>query len=93
MEEFSMLKESDKQHCFTASSPSSSIRWVSPSIKWIKVNVDAAHIENGSAAAMVVRNENGKLLLLFSTLTNCRSPFERKLEALNWATTFAEAGN
>ncbi|KAF3438916.1 hypothetical protein FNV43_RR17191 [Rhamnella rubrinervis] len=88
-----MLKVLEKQYCSAATNPSSSIIWVHPPMGWIKVNMDMAHTVNGSAAAIVVRNEDEKLLLLSSTLINCRSPFEAELEALNWATTFAEAEN
>ncbi|KAF3436812.1 hypothetical protein FNV43_RR19565 [Rhamnella rubrinervis] len=93
LEEFIMLKATEKQRCSAASSSSNSVRWIPPPTGWIKVNVNAAHSERGSAAAMVVRNVDGKLLVLSSTLTSCRSSFEAELEALNWAAAFAEAGN
>ncbi|KAF3457047.1 hypothetical protein FNV43_RR01704 [Rhamnella rubrinervis] len=89
LEEFSFIKVVDKPHNYTASSSSKTIRWIPPLMGWIKVNVDAAYIKNGSAAAMVVRKEDGNLLLLSSTLISCRSPFEVELEALNWAASFA----
>ncbi|KAF3437423.1 hypothetical protein FNV43_RR20176 [Rhamnella rubrinervis] len=59
---------------------------------WIKINVDAAHNTPRSAAAMVVRNNDGKLIFLSSTVLNCNSSFEAELAALNWASGIAERG-
>ncbi|KAF3435756.1 hypothetical protein FNV43_RR22848 [Rhamnella rubrinervis] len=92
LEEFIMLKATEKQQC-SATSSSNFVSWIPPPTGWIKVNMDVTHSERGSVAAMVVRNEDGKLLLLSSTLTSCRSSFEAEFKALNWVAAFAEARN
>ncbi|KAF3451143.1 hypothetical protein FNV43_RR07234 [Rhamnella rubrinervis] len=61
--------------------------------RWLKINVDAAFQRSRAAAAMVVRNGDGKLLWLSSFLFTCRSPFEAELVSLNWASKLAETKN
>ncbi|KAF3436717.1 hypothetical protein FNV43_RR19464 [Rhamnella rubrinervis] len=92
LEEFSLDKVGEDGKCYPAS-VSSQNKWRPPPLGWIKVNVDAAYLEKGSAAAMVVRKDDGKLLFLSSTVNSCRNPLEAELEALNWAASFAEEGN
>ncbi|KAF3432149.1 hypothetical protein FNV43_RR26888 [Rhamnella rubrinervis] len=63
LEEFSLDKVGEDGKGYPAS-VSSQIKWRPPPLEWIKVNVDVAYSEKGSAAAMVVRKDDGKLLFL-----------------------------
>ncbi|KAF3446468.1 hypothetical protein FNV43_RR11647 [Rhamnella rubrinervis] len=64
VEDFIVSRGSTKTKGPSASSSITDVRWSPPPTGWIKVNVDAAHTGLGAAAAMVVRNDHGKLLFL-----------------------------
>ncbi|KAF3448840.1 hypothetical protein FNV43_RR09554 [Rhamnella rubrinervis] len=60
-------------------------KWRPPPKDWYKANTDAA-FKNGTAAlAMVIRDEKGRVLQMFSLLTNANSPLEAEFKALEWA--------
>ncbi|KAF3438243.1 hypothetical protein FNV43_RR21004 [Rhamnella rubrinervis] len=90
VEDFTLLGKTKDKESLKTTSPSSSSIWTPPSSYWLKVNVDAAHTNNGSATALVVKDASGKLLFLSTTLLGCSSPFEAGVEALNWACVHVE---
>ena len=94
MDEFLSSSRKEEVENAESSSLSGAVRWIPPPAGWIKINVDAAYKASRAAAAMVVRDDSGKLLFLSSTLLelDCHSPFEAELEALNWASGIAERG-
>ncbi|KAF3455540.1 hypothetical protein FNV43_RR00171 [Rhamnella rubrinervis] len=68
------------------------MNWRPPQQGFLKVNVDAALANTTAAAAMVVRDEHGNVLLLASKLFTCNSAFDAEVEALGWAAGNADGG-
>ena len=60
---------------------------------WIKVNVDAAYKESGSAIAMVVRDRKGNPLYIASKLIKSSSPHDAEIKALDWVSSYASGCN
>ncbi|KAF3457986.1 hypothetical protein FNV43_RR02648 [Rhamnella rubrinervis] len=67
------------------------MNWRPPQQGFLKVNVDAALANTTAAAAMVVRDEHGNVLLLASKLFTCNSAFDAEVEALGWAAAHADS--
>lgn len=65
-------------------------KWNPSDHGWIKVNVDAAFLENIMTLAIVVRNDQEKLLYMASKLMSGPSTFSVEVKALEWASTFVE---
>lgn len=74
VEEFARLinKSSDKT---TSSFTGIEQRWLPPPEGWIKINVDASMMDSKSSLAFAVRDRKGKLFLLSTTVTSCRTPY------------------
>ncbi|KAF3445337.1 hypothetical protein FNV43_RR10513 [Rhamnella rubrinervis] len=51
---------------------------------------DAAFVNTTAAAAMIVRDDKGRVLYLASKLFSCNSPFDAEMEALSWAVAHAD---
>ncbi|KAF3457038.1 hypothetical protein FNV43_RR01695 [Rhamnella rubrinervis] len=68
------------------------MNWRPPQQGFLKVNVDAALANTTAAAAMVVRDDHGNVLLLASKLFTCNSAFDAEVEALGGAAGHADGG-
>ena len=62
-------------------------RWKPPPESWLKANVDAAVGETASAIALVVRDHQGNLVFLASSVIDSMEPAFVELKALEWATS------
>ena len=70
--------------------PSPVEEWKAPPPNWLKINVDAAFKKEDAAAAMVVRDNRGKLLFLDTKLFKCYSAMDAEIQAIEWASSKAE---
>ncbi|KAF3449996.1 hypothetical protein FNV43_RR06075 [Rhamnella rubrinervis] len=65
--------------------------WKPPPANWVKVNVDAAFKMEEAVAAMVVRDNEGKILLLDTCIFTAMSAFDAEIKTLNWAASKASS--
>ncbi|KAF3444745.1 hypothetical protein FNV43_RR14438 [Rhamnella rubrinervis] len=67
--------------------------WKPPPSDWCKINVDAAFCEGNAALALIMRNEQGRVLYLASKLVTAASSYEAELKALEWGFGLASENN
>ena len=76
--------------CFFGRTTGPKERWSPPPPKWLKANVDASYKEGTSALALVVRDEQGRVVFLASQLESAENAMVAELKALVWALQIAK---